>query len=145
MRIDGQSEVARLCAEGMSVDGDPAAANALFMQAWESRRDDYEASIAAHFVARHQASPEDTVRWNQLAVDHAEAVHDGRALPLLASLYLNLGESLRVTGQSSPALDAATRGLAALDHLPLDGYRNFVEVGLQRLKDRLHDSDSFSR
>lgn len=141
MTIDGESEVARLCAAGMSVDGDPAAASALFMQAWESRRDDYEASIAAHFVARHQKSPADTVRWNQLAVDHAEAAHDDRVLPLLASLYLNLGESLRLTGQISQARDAATQGLAALDHLPFDGYRNFVEGGLQRLKDRLLDSD----
>jgi hypothetical protein len=50
MAIEGDSEVARLCAAGMSVDGDHAAALALFMQAWDLRRDDYEASIAAHFV-----------------------------------------------------------------------------------------------
>ena len=143
--IDSDSQVARLCAAGMNVDGDPAAANALFMQAWESRRDDYEASIAAHFVARHQQTPEETVHWNQLAIDHAKGVTDGRALPLLASLYLNLGESLRVVGRRSQALDAAALGISALDHLPFDGYRTFVERGLERLKDRLLERDAVGR
>lgn len=141
MSIDGDSEVARLCAAGMNVDGDPAAAHALFMQAWESRRDSYEASIAAHFVARHQPSPEQSLHWNQLAVDHAEAVEDDRARSLFASLYLNLGENLRVLGQYTEALAAATRGLSRLELLPADGYRDFVEGGLRRLVKRLPQLD----
>jgi hypothetical protein len=43
-------------------------ARELFAQAWAIRRDDYEASIAAHFVARHQDTPEEALRWNMLAV-----------------------------------------------------------------------------
>ena len=70
--IDGESVVARLCAAGMAVDGDAAAARALFQQAWDARRDDYEASIAAHFVARHQPSLDDSLHWNRVAVEHAE-------------------------------------------------------------------------
>ncbi|MEO7503186.1 MAG: hypothetical protein ABIW94_11160 [Gemmatimonadaceae bacterium] len=142
MSIDGSSEVARLCAAGMNLDGEPAAAQALFMQAWELRRDDYEASIAAHFVARHQASPEQSLRWNQLAVDHAEAVDDDRAQSLLASMYLNLGESLRVLGQCPEAMAAATRGLSCLEFLPAGGYRDFVERGLRRLEKRLSQVDA---
>lgn len=141
MSIDGSSEVARLCAAGMNLDGDPAAAHALFTQAWESRRDDYEASIAAHFVARHQPSPEQTLHWNQLAVDHALAVADDRAESLLASLYLNLGESLRVLGQYPDAMAAATRGLSCLELLPAGGYRDFVAGGLERLEKRLSQAD----
>jgi hypothetical protein len=44
--IDRDSIVARLCAAGMAIDGDAIAAGALFRQAWDARRDDYEASIA---------------------------------------------------------------------------------------------------
>ena len=142
MNIDGDSEVARLCAAGMNVDGDPAAAHALFMQAWESRRDNYEASIAAHFVARHQPSPQQSLLWNQLAVDHAEAVQDARAQSLFASLYLNLGESLRVLGQFPEAQAAAARGLSCLEFLPADGYRDFVEGGLRRLEKRATHVDA---
>lgn len=137
MVIDGDSEVARLCAAGMSVDGDPAAALALFMQAWALRRDDYEASVAAHFVARHQESPELVLHWNTLAVHHAEAVKDDRAQSLFPSLYLNLGESLRVLGRYREAMVAVTRGLSCLELLPADGYRKFVEGGLWRLDERL--------
>ena len=140
--IDGDSEVARSCAAGMNVDGDPAAAHALFIQAWELRRDDYEASIAAHFVARHQPSPEQSLHWNQLAVNHAKTVEDDRAQSLFASLYLNLGESLRVLGRYSEALAAATRGLSFLEYLPAGGYRDFVESGLRRLEKRATHVDA---
>jgi hypothetical protein len=36
----------------MEVDGTPEAALEPFMKAWDARTDDYDASIAAHFVAR---------------------------------------------------------------------------------------------
>ena len=75
--IDGDSPVARLCAAGMAVDGDPTAASTLFRQAWDARRDDYEASIAAHFIARHQPSLADSLHWNRLAVHHAEGTYAG--------------------------------------------------------------------
>lgn len=65
--IDGDSVVARLCSAGMATDGDAVAAGALFRQAWDARRDDYEASIAAHFLARHQPSLNDSLYWNRVA------------------------------------------------------------------------------
>lgn len=141
MTIDPGSEVARLCAAGMEVDGDPAAALALFMQAWECRRDDRDASIAAHFVARHQGSAEEALYWNRLAVEHAEKLSAESAEPLLPSLYLNLGESYRVLGNHGDARLAVTRGLEVLKRLPPDGYLAFVARGLTRLKERLVRGD----
>ena len=135
--IDGDSVVARLCAAGMAVDGDAAAAGALFRQAWDARRDDYEASIAAHFLARHQPSLDDSLHWNRVAVEHAEAVTDERAKPLLASLYLNLAGSYLALGDSARATIAAEQGVTALQFLPADGYRDFVSRGLQRLRARI--------
>lgn len=135
--IDGNSEVARLCAAGMAIDGDAVAASALFRQAWDARRDDYEASIAAHFLARHQPSLDDTLYWNRIAADHAEAVTDERARPLLASLYLNLADSYLALGHSAKAAIVAEQGVAALQFLPADGYRDFVSRGLQRVRARI--------
>ena len=60
--IDPTNPVVALCSEGMAAEGTPAEALRLFERAWAARRDDYDAAIAAHFVARHQASPEDTLR-----------------------------------------------------------------------------------
>ena len=135
--IDSDNPVVQLCAAGMTVDGDPVAARALFQQAWDSCRDDYDASIAAHYLARHQSSPADALHWNRVAAERAEAVPDGRAQLLLASLYLNLADSYLTLACPAEALDAVERGIAALEFLPLDGYRAFVAHGLQRLRARL--------
>jgi hypothetical protein len=78
----------------MAIEGDASAALRLFEQAWEARRDDYDASIAAHFLARHQATVEDRLAWNVRAAYHAELVADDRARELRAPLYLNLASRL---------------------------------------------------
>ena len=138
MFSDLDNPVMQLCAAGMQVDGEPAKALALFEQAWAARRDDFDASIAAHFVARHQATPRATLEWNERALQHAEAVTDDRAATLLPSLCLNLGESYRVEGQFDQAEALAHRGLQALNQLPADGgYGQFVRAGLDRLLHRL--------
>ena len=135
--IDGDSVVARLCAAGMEVDGDPVAASALFRQAWDARHDDYVAAIAAHFVARHQPTLDDALHWNRGAVVHAEAVTDARARPLRASLSLTLADSHLALGHSAQAAIAAEQGVAALQFLPADGYRDFVSHALQRVRARI--------
>jgi len=145
--IDGDSLVAQLCAAGMAIDGDAVAAAALFRQAWDARRDDYEASIAAHFLARHQPSLDDSLHWNRVAAQHAEAVPDERAKPLLASLYLNLADSYLALGRAAEATVVAEQGVAALQFLPADGYRDFVSRALQRVSARSSAlaKDCFSR
>src|SRR3982751_6168046 len=55
--------------------------------------------------------------------------------PLLASLYLNLADNYLGLGHSAKAKIVAERGIAALEFLPADGYRDFVSRGLQRVRD----------
>ena len=131
----------------MAVEGTPDEAMRLFEQAWAIRRDDFDAAIAAHFIARHQDTAAATLHWNALAVEHAEAVTDGRSAELLASLYLNLGESHARVGQHAPARVAAQRAVEHLVKLPPGGYRDFVAMGIDRLTHRLdgtQDSDRTS-
>jgi len=73
-------------------------ARAFYQQAWEARTNDYEACIAAHYVARFQDSPEETLRWNQVALDHANGVKDGSVREFYPSLYLNMGQSYEALG-----------------------------------------------
>jgi hypothetical protein len=141
MSIDPDNPVVALCAAGMAVEGDARAALDLFEQAWAARRDDYDACVAAHFVARHQATPEATLHWNALAVRHAEAVSDGRATELMASLHLNLADALANAGQREAAVDAAARARAYLAVVPAGGYRDFMEFGISRLEQRLRPPD----
>lgn len=138
MLFDLENPVMQLCAAGMQVDGEPIKALALFERAWDARRDDFDASVAAHFVARHQATPAATLEWNARALRHADAITDARVASLLPSLCLNLAESYRIGARFDEAEALVHRGLSALDALPGDGgYENFVRAGLDRLLHRL--------
>ena len=135
--IDPNNPVVRLCAEGMALEGTPALARQRFEAAWAARTDDYDAAMAAHFLARHQQTPLATLHWNKLALLHATAVTDGRAAAFMASLYLNLAAAHSDVGDHQSAALALQQADVHLASLPLDGYRNFVAMGIQRLAQQL--------
>ena len=145
MTIDSNNAVVALCAAGMAIEGDVPAARRLFEQAWEVRRDDYDASIAAHYLARHQTTVEDRLAWNIRAARHAEVVADDRARELKASLYLNLADAYLAVGDSAEARSAIARAAESLDDLPVDGYRDFVKRGIDGLVRRLDESDTVAQ
>jgi hypothetical protein len=78
----------KLCLEGMraETEGRMDEARHHFMQAWEQRTDDYDACVAAHYVARHQKEAEEALRWNQESLDRADAVNDERVQAFYPSL-----------------------------------------------------------
>lgn len=55
--MDLDNPVIQLCMKGTQAEfeGQPENAHAFYLEAWELARDDYEACIAAHYVARHQS------------------------------------------------------------------------------------------
>jgi hypothetical protein len=145
MTIDPNNPVVALCAEGMAIEGDTDAARRLFEEAWAARRDDYDACIAAHFLARHQPTVEGRLEWNALAARHAEAVTGERAREFKASLYLNLADAHLAAGNRAEAEEAAHRAKANLISLPEGGYRSFVENGIGRLLLRLQREEQVPR
>ena len=84
--LSPDNPIVKLCVEGMQAEaqGRDGDARQLFTQAWESSTDDFEACIAAHYLARHQETPQEMLRWNKTAFDRAAAVDDERVrvLPL---------------------------------------------------------------
>jgi hypothetical protein len=137
MIIDPDNPVVALCAAGMAVEGDADAAHELFEQAWAARRDDYDASIAAHFLARAQPTVATRLEWNAIAARHAEAAPDPRVNAFKASLYLNLGDAYLAAGEVTAAHDAAVRAMAGVADLDEDGYRTFVTRGIEGLQRRI--------
>ena len=103
--MDINNPVIQLCMEGTRAEFEHRIENArmLYEQAWAACKDDYDACIAAHYVARVQASAEEALQWNQLALDHANAVNDERVRDFYPSLYLNLGRSYELTGDQVEA------------------------------------------
>ena len=140
MPIDPNNPVVLLCAAGMERDGEPEEARRLFQHAWDARRNDYDAAIAAHYLARHQPTPHETLRWNSLAVTHAERVVDGRTTELFPSLYLNLASSLTALGRLDEAREIIGRAKQRLEGLRADGYRDFLAIGINRLQARLENT-----
>ncbi len=137
MQLDVSNPVVALCVEGMQQEGIPGAAKRCFERAWAIRQDDVDASIAAHFLARHQDTPEETLAWNRRALHHALATSDERVRSFMASLHLNLGDSLLATGDASGARRALGDARDWLSVLPDDGYAALVTRGIKGLEARL--------
>ena len=98
--IDTTNRVVQLCIEGSQAElaGNSEAAIRCYQAAWDAATDDYEACIAAHYLARYQPSLEATFHWNQVALRRAEAVGDERVQAFMPSLYLNMGRSYELLG-----------------------------------------------
>ncbi len=135
--FDPNNAVVALCAAGMAIEAKPDEAKKLFEQAWEKRSDDFDAAIAAHYLARHQPSASDKLRWDALAVEHAERVPDDSAKEMFPSLYLNLASSLMEAGRMDDARNAAHTASGHIDTLPADGYREFLRMGIDRIRSML--------
>jgi hypothetical protein len=135
--FDPSNPVIALCIAGMQIEGESDRARVLFEQAWAARVDDFDASVAAHFLARHQPTPADTLHWNAVALRHADALGDDRARELLPSLCLNLGDSYLAAGRVDEARTLATRASATLAALPPGGYAELVRGGIERLHQRV--------
>jgi tetratricopeptide (TPR) repeat protein len=130
--MDADNPVVKLCAAGMAAEAEGRRddAKALFEQAWDASRDDFEACIAAHYVARHQATPEAAFEWNERALRRAQAVNDDRVRGFFPSLLLNYAHSLEQLGRTAEACEHYGLAAARLDDLPQDGYANLVRTGV---------------
>lgn len=103
--MDLKNPVIALCIAGTRAEFDHKLdeARSLYQQAWEAAQDDYEACIAAHYVARFQDDPGKTFYWNQVALERAQAVGDERVREFYPSLYLNMGQSYELLGNQDEA------------------------------------------
>lgn len=101
--MDLESRTARLCMEGTQAEFERRieAARGLFLAAWEARADDYDAALAAHYVAHLETDPHEALRWHLLALEHAQ--RDGRAAELMGSLLVSLGGAYEAIGDAARA------------------------------------------
>ncbi len=140
--MDLENAAVKLCTQGLAAEtqGNHEKALELYMQAWNNRADGFEGSIAAHYIAKHQKSPEDTFHWNNAALAEALTVDDDRVRAFFPSLYLNLGKSYEDLGQMESARQNYTLGLGTPSEQPDDGLGNMIrrglENGLRRVKEK---------
>lgn len=103
--MNPDNPVINLCIQGTQAEfaGRIDDARDLYEQAWKAAQNDFEACIAAHYVARHQPRPEESLHWNQMALNFANAVGDERVESFYPSLYINLGRSYEILGEQTEA------------------------------------------
>jgi len=78
-------------------------ARSLYHQAWKAARDDYDACVAAHDMARSQDDPAQALRWNEIALERADALGGERVRNFYPSLYVNLARSHELLGHTQQA------------------------------------------
>ena len=134
MSIDPNNPIVKLCAEGIQaeMEGNTTLAGNRYNLAWEGRTNDYDACIIAHYMARIQTSPQDTLHWNLEALNHADKVDDDSVALFYPSLYLNIGKSYEDLGNNAEARKYYSLGDELADPLPDDRLGNMTRDGIRR-------------
>ena len=138
MQFDPNNKIVKLCAKGIEMEAHENAllAKEIFLQAWEEASDDTEKFIAAHYVARHQKTVEDKLKWDKIALEFALKINDNDIQSNYPSLYLNIAKCYEDIGDMKNAHDNYLVALSFVDSLPVSGYgqmiKSGVEQGLQR-------------
>jgi tetratricopeptide (TPR) repeat protein len=136
--MNPDNPIIKLCLEGMQAEGQGRFedASSLFQRAWEVRKDDFDACVAAHFLARHQQRPQDALYWNQQALKFADAVGDKSVRSFYPSLYLNLGYSHEVLGDWVEARKYYDLAAEKAGELPEGRYGDLVRSGIAQGRKR---------
>lgn len=138
MIVDAENKIVKLCAEGIAaeMEGDVLTAMKCYNAAWNENTNDYEACIAAHYMARLQDGVEEMLHWNKLALQYADnAAYEDVAM-FYPSLYLNIGKSYEDMGESVKALEYYYLGAGKAEILPADRLGVITRDALmQRIQD----------
>jgi hypothetical protein len=139
MQFDPENRIVKLCAAGMEAEmnADPQRAQSLFSSAWESASNDLEKFIAAHYAARHQPDAGESLRWNVLALHHAELAADANLSAYLPSLFLNVGKSFEDLDDAGRALEFYRKADTASAALGNDPYGDMIRFGIRNALKRM--------
>ncbi len=118
------NHVIALCIQGSQAEYEKCfdLARLLYQQAWQASTDDFEACVAAHYMARVQTDFKENLRWNQVSLQLAQTADPKRIQNFLPSIYVNLGFSHEQLGNLHEARQfydlAASLGLIHEAQLP---------------------------
>ena len=139
MEFDADNNVVKLCAQGMDMEGKgkPEEASKLFLQAWNEATNDFEKFTASHYVARHQKSVADKLKWDETALQLALKINNDSAKATFPSLYLNIAKCFEDLNELDNAKKNYELALSFSDSLPDNGYGNMIKGGIKKGIDRV--------
>jgi tetratricopeptide (TPR) repeat protein len=139
MQFDPDNNIIKLCAEGMKneAEGNAAEAARLFYQAWDDATNDFEKFTAAHYVARHQNTVADKLKWDKTALSLALQLDDEKLKASYPSLYLNIAKCYEDLKDLDNAKKNYEVALSYTNLLPDDGYGRMIKSGIISGIDRI--------
>lgn len=132
MQFDPNNKVVKFCAQGMEMEGQgkPKDAIELFLRAWNESTNDFEKFTAAHYVARHQGSAADKLKWDSIALEHAMKIDDENMKGTFPSLYLNIGKCYEDLNDYKNAEKNYELAFSFIKFLADDGYGKMIKEGI---------------
>src|SRR3546814_889622 len=94
MEINPNNHVVKLIVQGkdMETKSKPEDASRLFLQAWKEATNDFEKYTAAFYVARHQISIADTLKWLEETLRLALKINDDSVKEAFSPLYSSIAK-----------------------------------------------------
>jgi len=132
MQFDPNNNVVKLCTQGMEMEGKgkPEDASRLFLQAWNEATNDFEKFTASHYVARHQKSIVDKLKWDETALQLALKINNDTVKGIFPSLYLNVAKCYEDLNDFDNARKNYQLALSFTNLLPDSGYGNMIKGGI---------------
>ena len=140
MHFDPQNKIIQLCAEGMNLEGQGMVEEAkhVFLNAWAASTTAFEKFTSAHYVARHQPSITDKLKWDETALKFALKVDDFRLRVHYPSLYLNIAKCHEDLNDYNRARKFYQLASSYVVYLPDDGYGKMISAGITKGMERIN-------
>lgn len=105
MEFSPFNPIIKLCLQGMEMEekGKPEEALQLFLQGWNEATNNFEKFIAAHYVARHQKTVSDQLKWLEIALQSALKINDDTITSAFPALYANIAQCYEKLNDSENA------------------------------------------
>ncbi len=131
--FDPKNKVVQLCVEGMKQEGEGKIADAqqFFKQAWDAATNDLEAFTAAHYLARNQEDPEQSLKWNLEALNKANLIKDDRMKGHYPSLFLSVGKSYENLNNIPEASVFYKLAAESSNQIPAGPYSDMIRSGIR--------------
>lgn len=132
MQFEPNNNIVKLCAQGMDAEGkgNLEEASKHFLQAWNEAINDFEKFTAAHYVARHQKSVADKLKWDKISLQLALKIEDDSIKGTYPSLYLNIAKCYEDLKDFDNARKNYQIALSFTNLLPDSGYSNTIKGGI---------------
>ena len=114
MEFSPFNPIVKLCLQGMAMEenGSPEDAHTLFLQAWNEATNDFEKFLAAHYIARHQTTASDRLKWLETSLEFASKADNIAAKSAFPAIYSNIAKCYEALDEPGKAKESAALGIS---------------------------------